>query len=302
MSRHKFRPGLYSEVSSELINESSTKGKSSRSLEVNIDVLNDILSDLRHHADQKITTLTGSLAKKFHEYKKMVNLLHKTNTYSIIIELVKGHFSDIDEIIPGTIGAYCYGRFYQTKFDDDTVCSSIAAGSMPSVMGDLQECKYPTVIAEYNRTGYTLVPMRTLEKMDENTRHHSENIESSEYITSNESSNYKTMGSKRKGFVFVPHKSIDEFLGFSLSEKKKLKELGIDHVNLYGYSEDGKEHYKLASFDLDEMTCRKRHTKKRHHQKYILEDGWLIGSIVIFISILLIAGFLLSNKKRYGHL
>lgn len=322
MSKRAFRPGLYSQVSSEtnseLLSETITKGKGKKELIVNIDVLNEILSDLRHHAHEKQNSLTGSLAKKFNKYKEMVSLLHETNTYPLIVDMVKGHFSDIEEIIPGTIGAYCYGGFFETNFDDDKFCSAIAAGSMPSVRGDVQACRYPAVIAEYNRTGYTLIPLRHYEKekvdSEESSEYRTDKTDKTE--TNNQSSNYKTDKSdnkssnksiKRKGFVFVPHKSLDEFMGFSLSEKKKLKELGIDHVNLYGYSKDGKDHYKLASIDLDEMTCRKRHAKRRNHHgsgdsSFNLEEGGLIGVLVILIIVLLIGGFLLSNKWRYGRL
>ncbi len=364
--RRGFRPGLYSGTSSELISETdiAIKGKRKKQLNVNFDRLNEILSDLRHHAHEKIASLSGSLNKKFGEFQRLVTVLHETNTYPLLVNIVNGHFENLEEVTPGTIGAYCYGRTFKTEFDNDDVCSSIAAGAMPTMQSQTQACSYPTVLAEYNRTGYSFTPLRSYVNKDQDTERSGEKSESeyntqnkersgehskekngkrskeqsgerskeqsgerskerngeqseSEYNTQNNNqSEYETMtdnktdnklddskhsDNKRVGFVFVPHKNLDEFMGFSLSEKKKLKELGIDHVRLYGYNEHGK-HYNLTSMHIDEIKCRKRHTKQRHVSKESSVDSSLGIVLIVLIIILFIGGFLLSNKWRYGRL
>ena len=315
-SKQVFRPGSYNlSESSEsesaesssyetmnsasIINESiiTTKGgKQKKKIQIKMAELNSLVVDLRNNSDQKINRITGDIKVKFGQLKHLVTLLYDTNSYNILVDKVNKHFKDLETIIPGTIGAYCIGC------DRGNACSPICAGSMPMNNDDSQNCKDTVILAEYNNGKYDFTLLKA--RSDDSKKSMDSKNESSD-----SESEYRTNGFERKsksennsGYVFVPHTTLDDFDGFNIREKRMLEKFGIDHINLYGYNENGDDQFKLDSDHIDNIKSRSGRGKGRG-RKSEQADGtntFMFIFVIIFIIFLLVAGFLLANKWRYG--
>ena len=318
--RQIFRPGSYSEEneshisddesgesssyetmvsSSTIISESmiTTKGgKKKKELKIKVAELNSLVEDLRYNSDKKINRITGEIKVKFGQLKHLVTLLYDTNSYNILVDMVNKHFKDLETIIPGTIGAYCIGC------ERGSECSPICAGSMP-MDNNGENCKDTVILAEYNngRYDFTLLKTRTETESTESTE---SSKSSSEYRTDGFERGSKSDKRHNSGYVFVPHTTLDDFAGFTKREKRMLEKLGVDHVNLYGYNENGDDQFKLDSGHIDHIKARSG--KGRRHQGESGSGGndntFIFIFVIFFIIFLLVAGFLLANKWRYGHL
>lgn len=319
MSR-RFRPGIYelndnsSEFSSSsFVNEESSNDMSSsisssystiisesivmtkgghrkKKFEINMDQLHELISDLRDYSDEKIHRLKGTIKTKYDQLKELVDLLYDTNSYSILVDIVTDHFSDIETVIPGTVGSYCIGCKYNNDSSIDDHCAPTCAGSMP-LDQDGNRCKETVILAEYHNGSYNFSLLREASQS---------NSSSSEFNESY-SSSYKTEV-QVSGYVFVPHKNIEDFKGFSKKEKRNLIRMGIDHVKLYGYDDDESygTHYKLGSSHIHEIKERRNRRNKTKTHDNNQFDYTLVMFVILII--IFIAVFLLSNQMRYGRL
>lgn len=332
MGKLRFQPNRFSDDSDRESSVSTyvdqpiiTKGKKGKKeeMKINIDVLNDLISSLRDHAHLKLDHLKGPMKKNFAKFEGLIKGIYKTPAYSHILDMIHQHFRDIDEITPGTIGSYCYGNKFETKFDGDSACASIAIGSIPLDNQSNTYCRYPAVLAEYRNKGYTFTLLRGSDlhnNSDSNDSEESHYSNESRYNTmdkankddDSDESSYHTYDSRQskgssnsdiaKGFVFIPHESIEEFHGFTRREKRMLSRFGIDQVVLYSYSTDGKYHSKLMETHIDQIKSRKSMGRTRRKKSSSGLDGypWLL--IFVILIIVFVGGFLLSNKLRYNRL
>ena len=244
---------------------------------VDIDILNDIISNLRDHAHYKTDKLPKDVKHNFSQLINLVEILYDTNTYHVLTDAVTKKFSDLDNITPGTVGAYCAGCSVETTFDGyDKSCSSICAGSMPIKGSSDILCKHTVVLANKGKGGYKFSMLRSGE-------------------LSNDSSD-----DNKKGYVFVPHTDIEDFAGFSKREMRKISHYGIDTVYLYGYDSTGKEHYQLDIKGVHDLKVRKSSRSEHGSSSDGIDNIWLY--FVILLAVLLIGGFLLSNYWRRGRL
>nr|QBK89967.1 MAG: uncharacterized protein LCPAC101_02500 [Pithovirus LCPAC101] len=270
----------YSPSSSSLITEETVMkgGKKEIIQNVDIDILNDIVSNLRDHAHYKTDKLPKDVKHNFNQLINLVEILYDTNTYHVLTDIVIKKFSDLDNITPGTVGAYCAGCSVETTFDgSDKSCSSICAGSMPIKGSSDILCKHTVILANKSRKGYNFSMLRSGE-------------------LSNESSE-----DNNKGYVFIPHTDIDEFPGFTKREMRKISHYGIDTVYLYGYDSTGKEHYRLdikGVYDLKARKSPRGHVESGSSD--VTNNIWLY--FIVLFALLLIGGFLLSNYWRRGRL
>lgn len=258
-----------------IVDKSTTKGgKKDIVKNLDMDILQDIISNLRDHAHYKTNKLPKDVKHNFDQLIQAVELLYNTNSYHVITDAVAKKFSNLENISPGSIGAYCAGCSIETTFDgNEKSCSSVCAGSMPIKGSSDNLCKYNVLLASRNRNGYSFNLLR--------------------------SSDIDNNNDKKRGYVFIPHTNLEEFPGFTKAEKRKISRYGIDTVYLYGHDESGKEHFKLDETDVYELKSRKR---KHKEQKSDVNINMSITWIIIFILFLLIAGFLLSNYWRRGRI
>lgn len=311
-----------SRSSSSIISESiiTTKGgRTKKKYEINMDELGALISDLRYYSDEKVHRISGEIKTKFTQLKEIVELLYPTNSYSILVDIVLEHFEDMEAVIPGTIGAYCVGC-KENRGDSNIhdYCAPACAGAMPHDQDD-RKCKETVILAHYEKGKYHFSLLRDASSSGSNSRSVSSSNPNSNSDNSSEesgeySSSYNTFErSKQKdeeevsGYVFVPHKDLEEFRGFTRREKRNIMRMGIDHVKLYGYDDDDTygNHYRLDSNHVNEIKERKgrrgsrknRGNNKNSEVEY--DYTWLIVFIIIIV---LVAVFLLSNHMRYGRL
>lgn len=246
---------------------------------IDIDILNDIISNLRDYAHYETNKLPKDVKYNFEQLINLVEVLYHTSTYHVLTDAVAKKFGDLKEIIPGTVGAYCAGCSVETTFGgSDKYCSSICAGSMP-IKGTADNlCQHTVVLANKTKGGYNFNMLRSA---DIHGQSDDENI----------------------GYVFIPHIDIDEFPGFTKREMRNITHYGIDTVYLYGYDQTGKEHYRLDVknvYDLKKRESRGHGHGGERKQTFSGDAVWVY--LVFLVAILLIGGFLLSNYWRRGRI
>ena len=165
-----------------------------------------------------IKKLTGKLKKYFNELITYTNLLYDTSSYDILYDLVLKYFNDEEkDFIPGTIGAYCAGCHVKTNFSNNSGCTPICAGSMPSKNSDFSFCQYTVILAKYKHSHFKFDVLK--------------------------SGNSKE--NKKIAYIFVDFCNINAFPGFTESEKHELKDHGIKYIYLYHYKDGGRNYVSL---------------------------------------------------------
>jgi hypothetical protein len=235
----------------------TVKGSSSSGeLIINKDDLIAALVRLRESEYVPIKKLSGSLKSDYETLTKYINLVQPTNTYPMLKSLIDKYFYDVENVAPGTVGAYFCGNNLNVNVDPKE-CSAVTAGSIPLEGDDWKTCKNNVILAENTNSGYDF----TVLVQGEDKSH--------TYLYVKNLSNY------------------DDFDGFSSDEKKKLKKYGVEYVNLYGH-EDSINYQNLVSntMHLDEVKCRKHQHKENDKSG---GHSWLLIFLVIIIVIIIIA-------------
>lgn len=200
-------------------------------LKIDINELDQLVANLRQNANKQIRELSGELGEQFRQLISYVGLLYDSSSYNVLYEVVNKHFANIDEVIPGTIGAYCAGCHVETSFSDKVPgCSPVCAGSMPPKNDDWNFCQNTVVLATYENNRFIFTLLKSGDTKEE----------------------------KSKAYVFVNYSSHNAFPGFSDAEKQQLKSLGIESLYLNGYMENGREYVELVegSVGVDDTKSR----------------------------------------------
>jgi len=188
---------------------SVTKGSGTES--VDLTDLRLRIKRLRQNSDVEIKKLSGKLKEDYEVLKSHVGLLYDTEEYKILFEEVKKVFSNLKDLKPNTIGAYCAGCL-ENKGKCTVICNG--AMPMPKTENGWEFCNYPVVWAIFQNGNYKFSSMN-----------------------------------KNGGTNCVIYMESAETYGFSLEEKKSLKELGFVNAQLFHAPLDGKE-YKIISKDF----------------------------------------------------
>jgi hypothetical protein len=281
-----FNPSKYStesNMSSSFINESSLLDVSDEIVEkghkniikVDIDKFNNICKKFKEKKDVKIKNLSGQDKEDFDLILSYVHLLYGTSYYSALYEKVKKHFKNIKSAKPGTVGGYFAGCLISSK-DNGTInsgCHIGCAGSMPLPKDEegWNLCDKAVILAEKNSDGYSfsvIKPGNTQEEMD-------------------------------TSYVFVDSTSLNDFTGFSQSEKEDLKALGCSKVNLVGYSSDMtySEFYPTSKY-VQEIKHRKKYSKKRKEEDSSFTTVGVVAIILLIILILICLIYIYNRNKN----
>lgn len=174
------------------------------------------LDHLRHLEKQPIRFLVGPARDDYLYLVNVTKELRGTPLYKTYYSEIVERFGDIDEVVPGTVGAYFIGCLPSTTFTNRNLhaCSAICAGAVPSPdnMSGESHCG-ASILAVLNNDGYDFVPLR---------------MENSPVLA-----------------VFIDNNH--KFSGFTEKEKEKLARFGYKTVALYRVSADGK-HYQNTSY------------------------------------------------------
>lgn len=268
-----FNPSLYSSSSSsesgpveiqakdEKFEEIVTKG-GNKVFKVDISQFDKLCAKFREKSDVKIKNLKGRDKEDFNLMVSYVHLLYGTSYYNHFYQKVEKYFSNLDRIIPGTVGGYFGGCLVSTSFEDQPGCSAVCAGSVPKPKDDegWSFCDKAVVFAEYDKhRGYTFSLLKEPEKDEE----------------------------LDPCYLFVEHTDLHDFPGFNNDEKDELRKMGVNEVYLIGCDEKGTEYVDLYDKPLNIQDI--KHRKKVHHQTD--NSRLALGLILIIVFLLLIVIF-----------
>lgn len=238
-----------------------TKGTSSDDLLLSEEQLLEIIQNLRNNEYVPIKRLHGSLKTDFETLSKYISLIHQTNSYPLLKDMINNEFSKIENVTPGTIGSFFYGSSVNVNMDPQE-CSALHAGSIPNDDSEWNKCKNTVILANQSSNGYDF----SLLNMGDDKSH---------------------------AYIHVNHQDFNEFNGFSKMEKNKLKKYGVEYVYLYGYGDETSHQKDLigSAVHIDELKCR----QDKHQSSSGISWIFLL-ILVIFIVILLVALF--GNSKE----
>jgi hypothetical protein len=179
--------------------------------EIDVNELERIVSTLRDNADVSIKLLSGEIKSCFQQFTDYVDLLHGSDAYIQFMEIVSEYFSNVEQIRPGTIGAYCYGCQ-----NGRSECSHICAGSAPAADENFSFCHESVIVGDYNGYDFDFTAMR--------------------------------IGDSSETYLYVNFDSYDSFPGFTRREIEALeKDYHCSSVYLRGYSNSSTEYFELLN-------------------------------------------------------
>lgn len=129
--------------------------------------------------------------------------------YKQLVDIVDSYFSEIDNIIPNSIGSFLYGHKVSHNLDIESCYTLLGACSMFKT-----DRKYTVMLATFDHklNGYNFLDL-------------------------NDSKN------REETYIYVE----DNFKGFSEYEKKSLKEYGINKIIIYSFQNGCKKYKSIIS-------------------------------------------------------
>lgn len=215
------------------INDTVNKGSSNSSdSDFNLSQFKEYIRNLRQNADLSVQHLSGKLKDQFNDVKNRILILYQTNAYDQMQDLIDSVFGDLKSVIPGTVGAYFRGCSIHTSFSDTHPgCSPICAGSMARKDRHWIQCDNTVIMAENNQHGFNF---RYLHVGQDPSHAH----------------------------IFINYDTLEDFPGFSKSEKRNLKRHGVVYSQLHGYREGDQKYYELIDSAIELDRIKKRKIKK----------------------------------------
>jgi hypothetical protein len=182
-----------------------------KSIRYSLQSLENILQSLYQYKDTLIRDLGREQKEQFYNLVNFVQILYGTQYYQKLSDMVEKIFSDVTAIKPGTVGTYIMGCVLSKRFSENTTaqdvwyCSPFCLDAIP--VNNQPECNY-TVI--------TLIPSQDSGYQFELNK-------------------FTTKDNNDKAVIFTEH----PFLGFTPSEKNKLKDFGITQIRVYYITPQG---------------------------------------------------------------
>jgi len=243
-------------------------------IKVDIDKFDELCKKFKEKKDLKIKNLLGNEKEEFDLMVSYVHLLYGTSYYNTLYEKVKKYFKNVKSVKHGTVGAYFAGCLITNKDDGkiNSGCKIGCAGSMPLPKNEegWNFCDKAVILAEKNLKGYDFSVVKPSDSQD----------------------------GFDPSYVFVESNSLNDFQGFSTSEKEDLKALGCKSVKLVGYTSD------MTYSELYKEPKHVNEIKHRHLRKNKNRDNENneinISIIIIFILFLLIiccASYIYYKRK-----
>jgi hypothetical protein len=258
-----------SQTSLDVSNEMVEKGHKNI-IKVDIEKFDDLCKKFKEKKEMKIKNLTGNDKEDFDLIVSYVHLLYGTSHYDTLYEKVKKHFKNVKSVKHGTVGGYFAGCLVTSKdgFKNlDTGCKIGCAGSMPLPKNEDggSFCDKGVILAEKNLKGYNFSVVQPGNFNDDS-------------------------------YLFIETNSLNDFAGFSKSEKEDLKALGCKKLKVIGYTSDMtySEIYENPK-SVNEIKHRSvRSYKKKEDNNF----GIGIFIIIILIILILLCLFYLYRRNK----
>lgn len=240
----------YQRSNEENFEEIVTKG-GNKVFKVNIGHFDNLCHKFRLLSDVKIKNLQGVDRDDFNLMVSYVQLLYGTNYYTHFYEKVRKHFSNLEKIIPGTVGNYFAGCL-NSSIEIGEGCPVACTGSIPKPRGEegWSFCDKAVIFADKVYQGYEFTFLK-------------------EPVSSED---------VKDCYLFVEAGDLKDFEGFNQDEKEELKKMGAENIHLIGYTDHGNVKYT----ELYSNVVNVRNIKHR----YIQSDsntGLIIFTVFMFI-------------------
>jgi hypothetical protein len=269
-----FNPQKYSSSSySEDNNDEVEKGHK-KITQVDIGKFDELCKKFKDKKDMKIKKLIGSDKEDFNLMVSYVHLLYGTSYYSHLFERVKKYFKNVNSILPGTVGSYFAGCLIQNENKAVPVqgCAISCAGSMPLPKDEegWSFCDKAVILAEKENDSYNfsiVKPANTEEEMD-------------------------------PAYLFIESNSIDEFQGFSNSEKDQILAFGCKKVKLIGYNKN-LNYSEIYDEPKPIRDIKHRNQKESSKQKEVDDDNSILVFLLLILFLFLLFVLCFLSYKMY---
>lgn len=177
-----------------------------------------------------IVNLKSHDRKNFNTAVKLIEKYYNSKHYVVFYENVLKYFKHINFVEKNTVGSYFAGCIVSNNFENS--CSATCAGAIqtPENINNGTVCDKQVMFAEKKDNGYNFSSINHTVISDENI------------------------------YVFVDDMTLESFKGFSLSEKQKMKEIGVKKIFLVGYDEKNNSNTYKNLYDdfltLDQIKTR----------------------------------------------
>lgn len=254
---------------SEFSNTDKLIEKGPEVVEINLANIEEDVKYFRTKYNKKSRDLSVKDRGRFSNLIVYVSLLYDTEKYHMIFDIVKKYFSDLENVVPGTIGAHFAGCLDNGQEKNDgisTGCSITCAGSIPRPKSSSCDssanvfCDKSIILADYSDGKYIISRQVNVE------------------------------GSNNP-IVYIVNGS-NNFKGFSSSEKDEIKQLSGDrNVDLILYNSKTEEYTNISeNTKIDDIISRK--------SSLVKERSDLLTPIIVILIILVIFVLLVCYSRR----
>lgn len=253
--------------------QTKTKGPDTDVLTVNLNDVRTRLQRLYAKANVPIRNLEGQDKDDFMKLHQQARLLYNTPDFKAFHDEVKRVFGNVNNVAPGTVGAYFNGVYIAAQNSADPGCSILAAGSLPPPKDEVlangkpfEQCKFTVMWAIYDGQKYQFI-------------------------------NVKEVPNKDNVIIYVENPRSNNLVGFSDKEKEQLAKYGVKNVDVMSYSQNGKAAKELLGgfVPLDQLP--NRDSVVSNYQQTGSSGYWL-GIILLIVLILIVIwiGWRMSRK------
>jgi len=181
-------------------------------LAINLNNIKASLSRLYKHRHSFIKDLKGDLHTEFRGMVDIIHILYSSAAYDHLHEIIVKVFGEVNEVTPGTIGAYFAGCLVRTDFADNPGCSAVCAGAVPRGKGTpgWELCGKLAIL--YDAHG----SFTTLNNVDD----------------------------KREAYIYIPEGV--HFERFKSAELDALRGHGVEKAKIVRYSRDGRAYHEIS--------------------------------------------------------
>lgn len=235
--------------------------------EIDLDDLEEKISSLKNVCDEQVSLLKSPHDVNFEHVKNIVYLLKNHSSYDRVYDIAKKYFSDVKNVLPGSVSAYFVGCDMVQKNPDDkykVICSNDSLKKRGNSWNSFDK----TVIhGLYN-----------------------DRLSQFNFFPINISKNRTTV------VICMKYKTYSDFPGFSEAEKDFLSEMfGADEVVLISY-DTSKGYIELneGAIPMSELKTRKGDKRMGRDlqissKNTSLDDKVIIIGVVMIIMIIVLA-------------
>lgn len=274
---------------------------------------------LKSHLNTQISDLKDEALECYQNIADNVSLLYGTKHYKSFMETIHTEFKNVNHVKPNSVGAWLIGCSLPNNLEIPCACTPICAGSIPVY----NEKDHMSSHRSRSSSSSDIFSDKSW-NWDSHRKSDSSSMSSSVSHTKNMCNHLVMLAvwvPKQNGFEFVDlndstHRSkayiytshnVDQFPGFSKTEKNSLEKYGISEVMIYSYSDTSCEYKPITKgwTPVCDIKTRDQHSGKPGNPSNPSNppsDGSSSSSsawcwLIIILVIILILALIIYNRK-----